>query len=48
MADTPKKLPREKRTVSLEGNDPIEVLKRLLGRPPAPAKPKKGPSKPAN
>lgn len=33
MPDQPGKQPREKRRVSLDGQDPIEVLKRLLGTP---------------
>jgi hypothetical protein len=40
MPDQPRKPTREKRRVSLEGEDPIEVLKRLLGRPPEPRPPK--------
>jgi hypothetical protein len=34
MSELPPKPPREKRRVSLEGQDPIEVLKRLLRMPP--------------
>jgi hypothetical protein len=34
MPDPPRKPQREKRRVTLEGQDPIEVLKRLLETPP--------------
>lgn len=40
MPDKPEKRKHEQRRVSLDGQDPIEVLKRLLGRPPEPRPPK--------
>jgi hypothetical protein len=42
VPDSTAKPQREKRHVSLEGHDPVEVLKRLLETPPErPAKAKK-------
>ncbi len=42
MAESTGKLKREKRRVSLEGQDPVEVLKRLLKTlPEQPAKPER-------
>jgi hypothetical protein len=47
MPDTAPRPKREKRQVSLEGQDPIEVLKRLLQSPPErPAKSEKPQSNP--
>jgi len=48
MSDNREAPQREKRRVSLDGQDPIEVLKRLLGKPQAPNEPEKEPRRPAS
>jgi hypothetical protein len=44
MPEQPEKRKHQKRRVSLEGQDPIEVLKRLLGKPSKPQTPEPPPS----